>query len=60
VAAAVLKTGSKCSFIKHKLRSFACFCLTSAASNTFFNSLLGGTDAINAQNQFISLDFLSA
>ena len=24
----------------HKLRFFACFCLASAASNTFFNGLL--------------------
>jgi orotate phosphoribosyltransferase len=36
----VLKTGSKCSFITHKLRFFACFCLVSAASKTFFNGLL--------------------
>jgi len=36
----VLKTGSKCSFITHKLRFFACFCLVSAASQTFFNGLL--------------------
>ena len=42
VAAAVLKTNSKCSFIKHKLCFFACFCLASAASKTFFNGLLSG------------------
>jgi hypothetical protein len=30
----------KCSFIKHKLRFFACFCLASAALKTFFNGLL--------------------
>ena len=36
----MLKTGLKCSFITHKLRFFACFCLVSAASKTFFNGLL--------------------
>jgi hypothetical protein len=41
----VLKTGSKCSFITHKLRFFACFCLVSAASKTFFNGLLDGYKA---------------
>ncbi|MDO8333294.1 MAG: hypothetical protein Q7T35_01320, partial [Nitrosomonas sp.] len=40
VAATVLKTGSKCSFITHKLHFFACFCLVSVASKTFFNGLL--------------------
>ncbi|WP_332821447.1 hypothetical protein, partial [Pseudomonas sp.] len=42
VADASLKTGSKCSFTTRKLRFFACFCLASAASPTFFNGLLIG------------------
>jgi hypothetical protein len=36
----VLKTGSECSFITHKLRFSACFCLVPATSKTFFNGLL--------------------
>lgn len=35
----MLKTGAKCSFIIHKLHSFTCFCLTSAASEAFHNDL---------------------
>ncbi len=50
IAAAVLKTGKKSSFIMHKLRFFACFCLASVASNTFFNGLLlPAAAAIKAQ-----------
>ncbi len=47
VATAVLKTDSKCSVIMHKLRFFACFCLASAASKTFFNGLLKGRESRN-------------
>ena len=37
---ALLITGSKYSFIRHKLRFFAYFCLAEPASRTFFNSLI--------------------
>jgi len=47
----VLKIASKCSFIKHKLRFFAYFCLASAASNTFFNSLLRKTNHLAASSE---------
>jgi len=60
VAAAVLKTDSKCSFIMHKLRFFACFCLASAASKTFFNGLLellaGWDSNINKPAIFANID----
>jgi hypothetical protein len=39
IGAVALKTGSKCSFIGHKLRFSPCYCHVSAVSNTFANSL---------------------
>ena len=56
VAAAVLKTDSKCSFIKHKLRFFACFCLASATSKTFFNGLLTKIIGKSDQKSFSAVD----
>jgi hypothetical protein len=49
----VLKTDSKCSFIKHKLRFFACFCLASAASKTFFNGLLKPSGCIIGNSKHV-------
>ena len=45
-----MKIGSKCSFITHKLRFFANFCLALAASKTFFNGLLASWLPLNVQD----------
>lgn len=37
-----LKSDSKCSFINHKLRFIAGFCLVLPALMTFFNTLVNG------------------
>jgi hypothetical protein len=62
IGAVALKTGSKCSFIGHKLRFSPCYCHVSAVSNTFANSPVSPAASANARlpsffdtNQFSSI-----